>query len=131
MTSKYHIHRPTHGSARRKHMSQTATQNQECNLVKQSALSDCKLEKTISILLQNKNQTQSPHKHWKRQQTMNQQLQNHRLRMDSSSSHILNKTRINRGSFMSAFKLLNLLRKRDKIFFTTSLINFVLHEHEC
>ena len=39
MTSKYHIHRPTHGSARRKHMSLTATQNQECNLVKQSALS--------------------------------------------------------------------------------------------
>ena len=43
-----------------------------------------KLERTQSNIKQNKNLTLNPHK---QQQTMNNQQQIHRLRMDSSRSH--------------------------------------------
>ena len=76
------------------HRTATATCQQEQSQSKANSLlhlsaNIAKLDTTLSIVIQNKDQAQSSRKQWEQQQAMNQQQQNNRLRTDSTGYLLL------------------------------------------
>ena len=59
-------------------------QSNQLSLLRQG---DCKTRKAIKSCISEQKPTQNPYKQWEIHKTINQQLQNHRFRTDSSLSH--------------------------------------------